>query len=66
MKVHQIKFRTEDSPVKWLGGIMVDDDYIICGCCGSVFNCDAFSDGTVLEIRPLKWVDISDAIKGDD
>lgn len=66
MEVHQVKFRTEDSPDKWLGGIMVDDEYIIYGCCGSIFDSEEILDGTVLEIRPLKWIDISDAIKGDD
>lgn len=66
MYVRQVKFRTEDNPHKWFGGIMIDDEYIICGCCGGVYDKYDVADGTIIEFHPLHWVDISDAIKGDD
>ena len=42
------------------GGIMVNDEWIICGCCGSVFEV-----GEVEIIETLSWVNISDEILGD-
>lgn len=66
MNVQQVKFRTADALDYWFGGIMVDDEYIICGCCGGVFDKEDMSDGTVCEIQLLGWVNISDEIKGDE
>lgn len=64
MKVKQVKFRGigEDS---FQGGIMVDDGYppyVICGCCGSVYEMD-----DIEEIKKYEnWVDISEEIKGGE
>lgn len=42
---------------------MVDSRHIICGCCGSVFECD---DLTKEDIEPYEtWVNISNEIIGD-
>lgn len=36
MKTKQVKFRDLDTVLH--GGILVDDKYIICGCCGGVIE----------------------------
>lgn len=36
MNVKQVKFLDADRHIH--GGILVDDKYIICGCCGGVFD----------------------------
>ncbi len=62
MTIKQVEFWDKDNK-RWKGGIMVDNRYIICGCCGSVFEC---SDLKKEEIQPYNvWVDISDEIIGD-
>ena len=38
MLTQQVKFWDDDNE-EWFGGIMVDNEYIICGCCGSVYEC---------------------------
>lgn len=62
MITKQVKFWDRDNK-KQCGGIMVDSRHIICGCCGSVFECD---DLTKEDIEPYEtWVDISNEIIGD-
>ena len=41
------------------GGILLDDDNIICGCCGGLIEKD---DPDVEIIEELKWIDISNEI----
>ena len=77
----QIKFLDlgdtgSDEPV-WIGGIVVDD-YIICGCCGLWIPLEEyFSDWNDYGHKefpdidaPIEvynyWVDISEAIRGDN
>ena len=43
------------------GGILVDNEYIICGCCGSVF--DLTEDNTLQYTISGTWTDFSDSIK---
>lgn len=62
MKTEQVIFTCHDDAVGPFGGILVDDEYIICGCCGSVFEVD---DENVSIIKRLKWISISDEIIGD-
>jgi hypothetical protein len=62
MITKQVKFYDKKDK-RWCGGIMIDDQYIICGCCGSVFKCDNFATE---EIEPYDyWVNISDEIIGN-
>ena len=44
------------------GGILVDDKYVICGCCGGVFDLD---EGEIEIASKLSWVNISEEIKGE-
>ena len=44
------------------GGILLDDDNIICGCCGGLFKKD---DPNVEIIEELEWIDISNEILGE-
>lgn len=59
MNVQQVKFRPIGEE-EFFGGIMVDGNYIICGCCGGVFEMD-----DVAEWEKLEWVAISDEILGE-
>lgn len=54
----QIKFRYDGAI---LGGILIDDNTIVCGCCGNIFEKDAVE---ILEIYDT-WVDLSPTIIGD-
>ena len=58
MEVKQIIFRDEG---ELFGGILIDDKYIICGCCGGVID-----DLTEIEIVEYckDWLNISETIKG--
>ena len=63
MKTKQIKFRDTDNDAI-LGGILIDDRYIICGCCGGVIDLNEEDCGAeILERYP--WINISDAIVGE-
>lgn len=59
MKTQQIKFIDEEGSV--LGGILIDDEYIVCGCCGGILE--------VKEVEIIKyyndWVNISEEIIGE-
>ena len=59
MLTRQVKFIDENETV--LGGIMINDDYIICGCCGGVIETE---DVTILEIYDT-WINISEEIIGE-
>ena len=60
MTTQQVKFK--DSEGQILGGILVNNEFIICGCCGGVFEVE---EVTILE-RYKVWLNISDEIKGED
>ena len=65
MTTEQIKFRDTDNDTI-LGGILIDDRYIICGCCGGVIDLNEEDCGAeILERYPFNWIDISDAIVGE-
>lgn len=61
MKAQQVKFHVigEDED---FGGILLDDEYIICGCCGSIYKIEEID--TLIKYN--FWVDINNEIKGDD
>ena len=59
MYVRQVKFRPIGEE-KFLGGIMIDGSYIICGCCGGIFKIDE-----IAEWEKLEWITISDEILGE-
>ena len=66
MLVQQICFTQVDGEEKHTyGGILVDNEYIICGCCGTVFPKDEWEDNCIEGYKPLCWIDISEEIKGD-
>lgn len=60
MVCQQIRFCDPDG--EELGGILVDNTYVICGCCGGVFEKDEVS---ILHIY-TDWVDINEEITGDE
>ena len=56
VKFHEIGEDTE------IGGILLDDGKIICGCCGCLFEPE-----DVEIIREYKnWIDFSEESKGDE
>ena len=63
MLTRQVRFRSLDDDA-YFGGILIEDgknSYIICGCCGSVFEMD-----DIAEIQEYEnWVNISDEIIGE-
>ena len=63
MITKQVRFRGigEES---FQGGIMVDDGssiYVICGCCGGIYEMDDIEEINEFE----NWINISDEIIGD-
>ena len=43
MTTKQVKFLDKNSQ-EILGGILIDDETLICGCCGGVFDKDEWED----------------------
>lgn len=69
MEYKQVQFRVDGADTieskRTNGGIGVYDrygelEYVICGCCGGLFN-----KKDVTFVRALEWVSISDKIKGE-
>lgn len=58
----QIQFKDLMDDDKMLGGILLDDGSIICGCCGSLIEKDNPDFEIVEEFKT--WADISEAIMG--
>lgn len=58
METKMVKFEVDEET---FGGILVNGEYIICGCCGSVFEVDE-----VTILKELSWINISEDILGDD
>ena len=57
----QIKFHEVGENIE-IGGILLDDGNIVCGCCGSLFEPE-----DVEIIREYEnWIDLSEEIKGDE
>lgn len=62
MLTEQVRFRCCIEKDEEYGGILVDNKYVICGCCGGVFELD---DGEVEILEKLRWVPISEEILGE-
>ena len=64
MIIYQCKFRPFGEEA-WQGGIYVNINleyaYIICGCCGAVFEMDDIADLEIFD----DWVNLSEEIIGD-
>jgi len=63
--IRPMQVRFTDDEGNRLGGIGFEK-YLICGCCGGVFETTDFEDEGIsdIEIFPI-WVDISNEIIGD-
>lgn len=61
MKTQQVKFHLEGEE-GFLGGILIDNRYLICGCCGGVY--DLTEDIVMIDEYYDDWSDISDYIYG--
>lgn len=53
MKAVQVKFFDGET---WQGGIMIDDEYIVCGCCGGIFEVEEVAPDIIIY---KNWVNIS-------
>lgn len=56
MEVKQVLFRDESGDL--FAGILLDDDRIICGCCGGIFE---RGDAAIVKVFN-QWADISKEI----
>ena len=57
----QIKFHEVGENIE-IGGILLDDGNIVCGCCGSLFEPE---DVEIIK-EYENWIDLSEEIKGDE
>ena len=57
----QVKFHEVGEDIE-IGGILLDDGNIICGCCGSLFEPE---DVEIIK-EYESWIDLSEEIKGDE
>ena len=57
----QIKFHEVGEDIE-IGGILLDDGNIVCGCCGSLFEPE---DVEIIK-EYENWIDLSEEIKGDE
>lgn len=62
--IRQIRFYDTENKTE-LGGFLVDNKYIVCGCCGTVLGENGDDDYPILEIYP-GWTDLSDCIIGNE
>ena len=60
METKQVKFKDFEGNI--LGGIMIDNKFVICGCCGGVFEMEEIE---ILEVYKV-WLNISDEIRGEE
>lgn len=59
MEIRQVRFIDEENIIH--GGIMVNGEYIICGCCGSVYEVEEVE---ILDTYDY-WVPLSNEIIGE-
>lgn len=67
MDTDQIMWRDRESN-KVHGGILIDKRYVICGCCGGVFDLADPKDVQIVEIIHLyeDWINIDAEITGGE
>lgn len=64
MEVKQVKFyETEYEEPEMLYGILLDNRYLICSCCGSVWDLEYDPDEICIVEIYEDWEDFSEAIK---
>jgi len=61
MIANQVKFKDFEQDI--YGGIIIDNEYIICGCCGGVFEVEEIGKEN---IKILPWVSLDIEILGDE
>lgn len=59
MRTCQVAYYDNDNN-RWFGGILVNDEYIICGCCGGIVYLDELRPEDILYFE--HWTDISNKI----
>ena len=67
MTTKQVKFRDNDGEIH--GGILLDNNYIVCGCCGTVFNLkeELEENNSCFEIlKEYKWISFEEYILDDE
>ena len=64
MTIQQVRFRPQGEQA-WQGGIYInyhlEDAYIICGCCGALFEMDEIEKYELYD----NWVNLSEEIMGN-
>ena len=64
MTTKQVKFFDKVNQA-FHGGILLDDDVLICGCCGSIFVKDDWDDfGIVILTEYDTWINLDEEIMG--
>lgn len=64
MEAKQVKFyETEYEEPEMFYGILLDDHYLICSCCGSVWDLEYDPDEICIVEIYEDWEDFSEAIK---
>lgn len=65
MKAQQVKFHLKGEK-GFLGGVLIDNRYLICGCCGGVYDLTedigSFNPEVRIDEYYDDWSDISDYI----
>lgn len=61
MKTKQVKFQEANGEI--FGGILVDESYVICGCCGGIFLMDKEGKTWKLIETFEQWVNVSEEIR---
>ena len=63
MFTKQVKFKDSEGIH---GGILINDETLICGCCGGVFIKDEWEDLEVVIMEEYaNWMDLDDTIVGN-
>lgn len=64
MTTKQVKFFDKENQ-EFHGGILINDETLICGCCGSVFIKDEWDDlGIVIITEYNTWMNLDEEIMG--
>lgn len=65
MTTKQVKFFDgKDQEIH--GGILINDETLICGCCGGVYDKDEWSDMGIFILEEYDyWVSLEEEIMGD-
>lgn len=65
MTTKQVKFFDSENQAIH-GGILINDETLICGCCGGVFNKDEWDDlGITIMEEYANWMNLDEEIVGN-